>query len=263
MNNMILGVLLVNLSLMHTVPEGSNTVAYMPESKYEITQFLNALDNRYQAMIKIDSFYLNNGRYTYRNPADIYDAVFQSNYHGDIIWLFDEPIWRATEQTDDEVLSILRRIVKDFPSDQFFHVEAAPIILRQMEDSGQVNLLTEADYVGFNCYGPVDNCYGKHHLWYLGNMYQNIYRSGSNARLFITAGSFLHRDFMTENQIISHILDYTSLVMKYPNYLGGGLGFFLWDRYQDFSGAVENPRISQATSASLSILNSLKNSGVK
>lgn len=232
----------------------SNAAAFRPENTTDLYRYLDTIDRRLVPVIQIDNFYLENGKYVYRNQTAIENIL--KYYKGRKVIMFDEPYWKARNsgQPKHEVTEVLHKIKASYPDCEFFHVESfAELHKQQEENNGQLTLYYPADHIGFNCYGSFDSCGGagvppKPQFDYLLSLYNNIALNGSKAKIFLVPGAFTGTESMQDPKLIIEQLDaYAKTAEQYWDYISG-FGVFTWGNVgQDITGARNHPSLRAAT----------------
>lgn len=256
MNNFFLGVFITSVLQLSDLPAGTNAVGFIPENSTQLTEYLDTIDNTLTPVIGIDTFYKENGVYTYKSPQELKTALSNSKHFSGVVFMLNEPCWYASHmgQSCDDALAVFSQVKKDFPLVEFFHVEAYPELDRQMATYGHMKFLPEADHVGFDCYRPFHDCYGKDHFYYLANLYNSAYVNNHNIKVFVVPGAFVHPSYMpTVNMTIQHIRDYVDVVTQYKEFVSG-VGFFTWGDVDDIKGASHNYLLREEIQKSFKVL---------
>jgi len=238
LNNILAGWLVMTLGSVDIAIENSATaVSFVPENNLEVTEYLDKIDNRVTPVIVIDHLYIENGRYVYKEPSLLKSALSESKHFSRIVFMFDEPMWRARNngQNPEEVKHIMSAIKADFPNVEFAVIYAyAELFDRYMENYGVLDLWYEADHVGFDCYGKFNGCGGGHvpeipQMTYLSMLYADNTRNGGNAKMFLVPGAFLNgSSFSDENLVIKQLYDYAQAANMNRKYVSG-FGLFTMD----------------------------------
>lgn len=178
----LFGLLLTESGQLNEVVNFSNAFSFAPMQPSDITDYLNKNLFNLLPTIEIGRFFFDITQYAFAhshsNVAAIVQAIKASSYRGPILFMIDEPLWhiRIPCQTGIEVacheistgyaktLDAFRKIGRDLrkalPEAGVFHVEAyAELLLQKLDHpSRDVILLDDAEYLGYNCYGPFDGC---------------------------------------------------------------------------------------------------------
>ena len=271
MNGMIVGVLITAIAQMGEVAPVSNSVAYLPNTLVEVTEFLNEADRfNLTPVIVIDKYYLDaSSKYTHVTPGPLKQAIRDSNHIGKILFMYDEPGLRGRRngQTMAEILPVFDLIKQDFHGVEFVHIESfAEMYWQKQENNGRLSLYMDADHIGFNCYGKFEKCGNPAigvpelpQLNYLADIHSEIVFSNSTAKIFLVPGAFMGGNFFeSEAEVIAQLDDYAMVASDYKDYVSG-MGVFIWgdfhDGYNQLTGARSLPLVKAKT---LEILNYLK-----
>ncbi len=178
----LFGLLLTESSQLNEVGSFSNAFSFAPMQPSDITDYLNKNSFNLLPVIEISRFFFDLAQYAFSHShsgiAAIVQAVKESSYRGPILFMADEPLWhiripcrKGIETACHEIstgyartLDAFRKIGRDLrkalPEAGVFHVEAyAELLLQKLDHpSRDVILLNDAEYVGYNCYGPFNGC---------------------------------------------------------------------------------------------------------
>lgn len=178
----IIGSLINNPSHLKEISDYSNTFAILPKKESDITAYLNANDKKMLPMIFINHLLYDSKKGEYKiDVEDIVRAIKLSyRKYDEIVFTFDEPMWNIRtacsngiksacedikneyQQALSDIRDIIHLLKAKLPgvSVGVMHVEAFVEMIWQKEDWPHRNviLLEDADYVSFDCYGPVDRC---------------------------------------------------------------------------------------------------------
>lgn len=267
MNALLAGILVTASWQIDEVIDYVNAVAFFATNTYEVTEYLDKIDNRAVPVVAIDHLYLDpSHKYVYKDPTELRNALANSRHFGKIVFMFDEPMWKARNSGQDkqEVLAIMQQIKADFPGVEFAHMESyAELFYQYNENGGQLTLLYEADHIGFNCYGEFKSCGGLGipnlpQMTYINVVQNAINNANSSAKLFFVPGAFLSPWYMTDEQmVIEQLYDYAAAVNQNRENVSI-VGFFTWgDINSDGSqsqGARNFPRIVEALQHCMDII---------
>lgn len=265
--NMLIGVRITDIAQVNEVIDFSTAVAFKPSSLTELTEYLDEINNRLTPVIVITEYFLSDGLYVNTNPQPLRDAILDSKHIGRIVFMFDEPLWRARRngQDPDDVINIMRQIKANFYGVEFAHIEAYAELYKQyIENHGKLTLFLDADHIGFDCYGKFCSCGGDGipeipQLTYLQEIYNAIQQSCSNAKIFLVPAAFSNKHFFdSDDDVIQQFNNYVSLIDGniYGNSkIISGIGAFIWGDMTEngvlFEGARNNPAIKNVVVESL------------
>lgn len=261
----LFGVLITAVIQVAEVLPFSNAVSFMPENEAQVTEYLNEIDNRMVPVVVINHFYQDaTGKFYYHNGASLKQSLSSSSHFGRIVFMWDEPLMhgRAASQDKTEVINIMKQVKDDFPGVEFAHIEAYRELYTQyIENNGQLTLFYDADHIGFDCYGPFGGCGDATtpeiaQMVYLENIYNTIQAAGSDAKIFLVPGAFVHQDnFPTTADAISQLQQYEAAWRGAKTYVSG-MGIFTWGDIAHITGARNNPELKDyVTNMLLSIKN--------
>ena len=252
-NTILAGWLVTTLSSVSVALDNNSTaISFLPQNNAQVTEYLTEINNRSVPVIVIDHLYLQNGQYVYRDPTALRDAISQSGQFGRLVFMFDEPLWRARRsgQDPEEVKLIMSQIRADFPQVEFATIYAyAELFNRFMENNGELNLWYEGEHVGFDCYGKFHSCGGAgipeiSQMTYLSVLYTDMQFNGSKAKMFLVPGAFMNEGAMSDqNIVIDQLHDYAQVANLNKDYVSG-FGLFTMDDV-NFGNGGSSPDISQ------------------
>ncbi len=211
--NKLFGLLLTESGQLREVANFSNAFSFAPMQPSDITEYLNKNSFNLLPVIEIGRFFFDVTQYAFAysrpNVSSIVQAVKASSYQGPILFMTDEPLWhiripcrKGIEAACHEIstgyartLDAFRKIGRDLrkalPEAGVFHVEAFAELFFQKLDhpSRNVIMLDDAEYLGYNCYGPFDGCGPAD----ISSMFQNIGHATSITDTFkVSAASVSH-----------------------------------------------------------------------
>lgn len=237
MNNFLFGLLITAVSQVSEVVDISSAVAFMPTNHYQVTEYLDEIDNRVTPIVVINTMYQDqSGRFVYNDGLLLKQALAESKHFSRIIFMWDEPLHNGilAGQSRDEVLDIMSKVKLDFPGVEFAHIEAfTDLFYQYMTQQGNLKLFYEADHIGFDCYGNFDGCGGFgvpeiHQMTYMNVIYHQIKKNKSNAKIFMVPGAFINDLYMTdEQQVIEQLYDYANAYQNNHPHVSG-FGVFTW-----------------------------------
>lgn len=176
------GLLLTESAQLNEVDRFSNAFSFAPAQPSEITDYLNKNLNNLLPVIEIGRFFFDTTRHVFAHSPVIVDAIVQAvrtaSYRGPMLFLIDEPLWHiripcltgvttACHEIDTgyaNTQAAFRKIGQDLrkalPEAGMLHIEAYAELLLQKLDYPyrDVILLDDAEYLGYDCYGPFDSC---------------------------------------------------------------------------------------------------------
>lgn len=232
----LIGVLITALAQVNDVVHFSSAVSFKPADAPELVEYLEEIDNRMVPVVIVDDFFMVDGKYATGYSHQLYTALEYSNHFGRIVFLFDEPMWRASRagQSHAEVLAIMEEVQRNYPGVEIMHIEAyAELYNQYAQNDGKLNLFFGADHIGFNCYGDFQNCGGSgvpglSQFTYLNEINKQIIENGSEANLFLVPMAFTGEDFTTnENEVIRQLHAYYFFMQNNLDSVSG-LGGFVW-----------------------------------
>lgn len=234
--NKLIGILITELSQIDEVMPFSNAVAFRPSDGAEMLSYLNKIDNRLTPVIIVDHFFIVDGKYKHGHSRDLYNALEQSKHFGRIVFMFDEPMWRArkNEQAYKDVIKVMGEVKLNYLGVEVMHIEAyAELYQQYTENNGKLYLFYDADHIGFDCYGEYGSCGGLNvpelsQFTYLDEIYKAIKNHGSSAKLFLVPGAFTSPNYPeSEFDVIKQLQSYMYFFENNFDKVSG-LGAFLW-----------------------------------
>jgi len=179
-NEKIVGFALTEPSQIGEVASFSNAFALLPEDYDDVSRYLNNNPKNLIPVIEIARFLFDksNSVFADLDISPLIEILKSSNYQGPVLFLFDEPFWRlriecfkqnsaACAEIGNQyvnTLNLFRKVGKELrkalPNTGVVHIEAFAELLLQKKDnpSRNVILLDDAEYLGYDCYGPFENC---------------------------------------------------------------------------------------------------------
>lgn len=176
----ILGFALTEPRQIDEIASFSNAFALLPENFEDISRYLNNNPKNLIPVIEIGRFLFDktNSIFADLDISPLIRIIRTSNYQGPILFLFDEPLWRLRIECFKQkqaacveinhqytnTLDLFRKVGKELrkalPNIGVVHIEAFAELLLQKKDNTSCNviLLDDAEYLGYDCYGPFDNC---------------------------------------------------------------------------------------------------------
>lgn len=151
--NKLIGMLITEISQIDEVAAFSNAVAFRPLDGAELTLYLNKIDNKMTPVIIVDHFFIVDGKYKNGLSRELYDAIEQSKHFGRIVFMFDEPMWRArkNDQAHNDVLKVMGDVQLNYRGVEIMHIEAyAELYQQYTENNRMLYLLYSADHIGFD-----------------------------------------------------------------------------------------------------------------
>lgn len=245
---LVLNISSIDVALMNN----SNAISFIPMNNTDVTEYLSEIDNRVTPVMVIDHLYVENGKYVYKEPAALKQAISKSGQFGRMVFMFDEPLWRARRhgQNPEEVKLIMSQIRADFPGVEFATIYAyAELYNRYMENYGELDLWYGGEHIGFNCYGKFHGCGGGHvpeisQMTYLSLLYSDNLMNGGNAKIFMVPGAFKNEGAFSDNKVvIDQLHDYAQAANMNREYVSG-FGLFTLDNVNLQNGG-SSPDISQ------------------
>ncbi len=234
--NKLVGILITQISQVNEVTPFSNAVAFSPADDAELVQYLNKIDNRMVPVVMIDRFFMVNQKYHTDYSHELYSALEQSNHFGRIVFMFDEPMWRATrnQQPHNEVIDAMSAAKSNYPSAEIMHIEAyAELYNQYVNNEKELTLFYDADHIGFDCYGKYGDCGGPKipgigQFTYLNEINKAIEAKGSDAKLFLVPEAFTSPNFTEDQRAV--IRQLRAYMMFFENNIDrvSGLGAFVW-----------------------------------
>ncbi|MEI2769066.1 MAG: hypothetical protein V9E86_11425 [Nitrosomonas sp.] len=179
-NEKIVGFALSEPSQINEIANFSNAFSFSPQKLEDVSRYLNRNSNNLVPVIEIGRFLFDETTYSFRelDIAPLVQAIKTSTYQGPMLFLVDEPLWRlrlscfkqnpaACAEIDHKythTLDIFRKVGKELrkalPGSGMLHIEAFSELIYQKNSnpSDNVIMLDDVEYLGYDCYGPFDQC---------------------------------------------------------------------------------------------------------
>lgn len=237
--------------------DGHNAIAYIPRSVQDIHAIFAAVDNRATVVLELGSFLWDAERGVFARPVpeDVKHALAGKHF----ILHLDEPLWHTRQacwngkpEACAEVDRGYTYTIQRFADLKFelnalvLWVEAyAELILQQLHQFGYVINVTAADYIAFNCYGALTAC-GDTQFGYYGvfeYFHWLMLSRQPHQRAFLVAGTFTTADgtfFASEQEMLDTLTVMVDVYNTHREWISG-LGFFLYDSVDVFTGADQHP----------------------
>lgn len=179
-NEKIVGFALNEPSQINEIANFSNAFSFAPQELEDVSRYLNKNSNNLMPVIEIGRFLFDETTHSFRelDVAPLVQAIKTSTYQGPMLFLVDEPLWRlrlscfkqnqaaCTEIANKYIhtLEIFKKtgaeLRKALPGSGILHIEAFAELIYQKNSgpSDNVIMLDDAEYLGYDCYGPFDRC---------------------------------------------------------------------------------------------------------
>jgi len=185
----------------------------------------------------------------YVEKASAIAQTISENYSGPVIFEIDEPFWgvrgvcdKGVQSACDDVilgfpkmlqqLDILAKTIRTIiPGAGFFHVEAYAELIKDKEKFGHAIFMSDAEYLGFDCYGDVNNCNGHpetdYYQWTLDELNALESKNPIGRKIILVPGAFTDPHmFPTAEKALTQFNAFMSFYDSHPNL--GGIGVFVW-----------------------------------
>ncbi len=176
----IVGFALSESSQINEIANFSNAFSFAPQKLEDVSRYLNGNSNNLIPVIEIGRFLFDETTHTFRelDIVPLVQTIKASTYQGPMLFLVDEPLWRlrlscskqnsaaCTEIANKytHTLDIFRKVGKELrkalPGSGMLHIEAFSELIYQKNSnpSDNVIMLDDVEYLGYDCYGPFDQC---------------------------------------------------------------------------------------------------------
>lgn len=240
----------------------SNSFSYAPSNLEDLKNILDINNGELMPIIEIRWYFFDetSGIFKAKDAKPLLDAI--SNHK--LMMLVDEPFWWIRMACQEGKPLACAEIANNYRSTrelfkeiklrsgfQLFHVEAYRelILQKQANPFQHVIMLESADHIGFDCYGPIDNCEGHSQLEYASWIFDAML---SHQRMFLVPGAFNYTNDI--GSITAQLDAYFSLYIQYRHMLSA-IHVFTWGDFQELIGARNIPLLKQKVDDLLSQLN--------
>ncbi|MGZ6442113.1 MAG: hypothetical protein ACXWRU_18800 [Pseudobdellovibrionaceae bacterium] len=288
------GVLLNQASQVDEVAGFSNAVGFWTTDLSQVTAFLRRNNGRMLPVLELRGFIFNPStgivRADYKSVLKKLAKTIRAVHSGPVLFYVDEPFWnirmscynshspQACAEVDSHFANTLSQIRiagqllrKAIPGSGIFDVEAFAELAIQQKLWGQVVLLDEAEYLGFDCYGNFNSCGGGSfagvtispqpiptYIDWMNKAIASLEKVNPMGRkILLVPGSFLNTvNFTSEEQTIAHMNAYFDILKTCPTC--GGYLSFMWDNLPGIQDTIVGARsLAQVRSALIDILSSI------
>lgn len=243
------GALITDKTQIDELANISTAFAYSPTSVEDLRDVIEYNRGRLIPVIELSKYFWDDtrGLFVYKDLTFLRDILHGTN----IVIMLDEPLWRirraceagnpvSCQEIDNRFSStqrVFNRVKQNNPY-EILHIEAYLELIKQKQQFNRVFMIDAAGHVGFDCYGPIENCEG-HSQWEYGSwIYETIV--GTNKKMFLTVGAW---NFSTTDVVVNQIYQYFDIYKSNLN-LFSGIGVFTWGTFDGVIGAREIPELS-------------------